>query len=349
MADLRSRGEVIKLATELGAPVERLEFLAEHDTERIRELRTAASAAMFGRNEERLLRLAALANLIPPALTAKIAAVALGPMLSARVAGVLNPTDAVKLAKHLDPVFLTELSKSLDPKRVEPILRRLPVDLVVDVGRRLLAQGEHLTLGRFTSAVDVQAALGVVEGSDPAGVLQVALNTEDPGALEAIVAGLDDSMLAGVLRAAVEDGAYDDALALLASLSTTSTRRLIGQLHVIEPGERNELVAAVVRNDAWHHILPAIEGVEASVLHGIVNVEATLDAAVIDRVLEVAREHNLGPAVVTLVLALDNAHLDVISGSTMLAQADVRTWLVENAGVADRLVLAVLAELGFKH
>lgn len=239
MADLRARVEVAKLVSELGTPPETLEFLTDHDADELRALRTAISAAMFARNEDRVVRIAALSKRLPTALTAKIAQIALGPMLSARVAGVLDPAEAVKLAQHLDPAFLTELGKSLDPKRVEPILRRLPTELVVDVGRRLLAQGEHLTLGRFVAAVDVEAALGVVEGASGADFLQVALHTEEPSALAAIVERLSDEVLTEVTRAAVSDNLYDDALTHLLSLSPDRVQRLLDQHRVVEQDDKH--------------------------------------------------------------------------------------------------------------
>lgn len=347
MTDLRSRVEVTKLAGELGSTTEKLGFLTDHDADRIRELRAALSTAMFSRHEDRLIRIASLTNLIPPSLAAKIAEIALGPMLSARVAGVLNPTDAVRLAKHLDPAFLTELSKSLDPQRVQPILRRLPTELVVDVGRRLLAQGEHITLGRFVAAVDVEAALGVVEGANGSDLLQVALHTEEPSALEAIVERLPDTVLGTVIRTAADDGAWDDALTLLSALSDHSTRRLLGQLGAVLPEECNDLVSAVIRNDAWQHVLPGIDGLDGTVLRNVVNVPATLDVDVIDRLLTIAHELDHGPAIVQLVLGLDDEHLSVVEASKVLAQPDARTWLRAHAGVGERLVVAVLTELGF--
>jgi hypothetical protein len=51
---------------------------------------------------------------------------------------------------------------------------------------------------------------------------------------------------------------------------------------------------------------------------------------------------------VQLVLGLDDQHLEVVHDSTMLARADVRAWLKQRAGVSERLVVAVLVELGFE-
>lgn len=300
MADLLSRVEVTKLASDLGGNAHRLDFLAEHDAGQVRELRMAISAAMFSRNKDKLARIAAMSNRLPASLTAKIAQVALGPMLSARVAGVLAPDDAVKLAKHLDRAFLTELSMGLEPKRVEPILRRLPGEMVIDVGRRLLERGEHITLGRFVASVDVEAAVGVVEGASGSDLLKVALYTEDPKALDAIVQRLSGSTLAGVLRAAAIEDSFDDALTLLAHLGDASSKKLLEQLDGIGPEDRAGLVTAVTRNDSWEDVLPGIDGLDGALRRDLLHHVVTLNASVIDRVMAVAREHGLASVVETL-------------------------------------------------
>ena len=98
MGDLRSRIEVTKLARELGVAEAELSFLTASTPEDLRELRRLTSAALFTRNEDRVKLLAALSRMLPVPLTAKIAEVALGPALSARVAGVLDPREASRLA-----------------------------------------------------------------------------------------------------------------------------------------------------------------------------------------------------------------------------------------------------------
>lgn len=345
MGDLASRIEVAKLAHELRADESDLHFLVSRSPQELRRLRGHVAEALFTRHEDRVLRLASLSKLLPVPITAKIAELALGPMLSARVAGVLDGRDAAKLAGHLDPKFLTEVSVSLDPKRVAPIVTALPDDLVVDVGRRLLAKQQHLVLARFVSVVDVKLALAVVESGTADDLLKVALYTDDTAALDGIVQHLPDLMLAEVLHAADKENAWDAAVNLVTSLSAESLARIVNQIGVVEAGSRNHLVAAVDDNDVWEHVLPALTELDALTASALVNVPHTLDVAVIDRVLGLARELDLAPVVVHLVLGMDDAHLDVVRRSELAQDEQVQQWIIDNSGVARSLVEPVIEAL----
>lgn len=345
MGDLASRIEVTKLATELRAEESDLLFLVSRTPEELRRLRGHVAEALFTRHEDRVLRLASLSKMLPVPLTAKIAELAMGPMLSARVAGVLDGRDAAKLASHLDPKFLTEVAVSLDPKRVAPIVTALPDDLVVDVGRRLLAKNEHLVLARFVSVVDVRLALTVVESGTAEDLLKVALYTDDTGALDGIVQHLPDAMLAEILRAADTTNSWDAAVNLVTSLSRESLARIVNQIGVVEPDSRNNLVTAVDENDVWEHVLPALIELDAPTAAALVNVPRTLDVAVIDRVLRLSRELDLASVLVHLVLGMDDAHLDVVRQSELVQDPETQTWLIESSGMARKLVEPVIESL----
>ncbi|QIK76341.1 hypothetical protein [Nocardioides piscis] len=215
MADLRSRIEVAKLASELGTTTERLAFLAEHDVEDIRALHTTISTVLHERNEDRITRLAGLAPLLPTAITARIAEHAMGPLVSARFAGAISPDDAAKLAKKLRPAFLSEVAACLDPQRAKTLLSRLPDSLLIDAGRGLREKHEHVSLGRFVAVVNTEVALGVMDGSSGDELLQVGLFTEAADALAAIIDRLPDDRLVEVLQAARARDIYEDAVALL--------------------------------------------------------------------------------------------------------------------------------------
>jgi hypothetical protein len=230
VSHLAVRVEIAKLAHELSVGADELAFLAEVPAESVRALRGDVALALFHRHEARFRRLARLSHLAPVPITAKIAEVAFGPLLGARVAAVMDPDLAVRLAARLSPGFLTDLAVRLDPVRAEPIIRGLPVPLVQEVGARLLDRGEHLVLGRFVSVVDVEAALAVVAGASPADLLQVALCTEDVDALEAVMSRLPDDRLVGVLEAGRAPESVDDLAALLESVSDTTRDRLLGLL-----------------------------------------------------------------------------------------------------------------------
>lgn len=346
MGDLLSRIEVTKLARELEVAEADIIFLASSSPMEIRDLRRIVSAALFARNEDRVRLLAALSRVLPVSITAKIAELALGPMLSARVAGVLDPREASRLASHLNAGFLAALSPSLDPARVAPILRGLPAELITEVGRQLLKQREYVTLARFVPVVDIEVAMNVVANATGADLLQVAIYCDEPAALDAIAARVPDAMLGEIIRAASDANAYDAAVSLLTSFSAETCGRLVGQIEAVPDQAREELISAIAEHDVWPSILPALRSVDQDTLKAMVNVPTTLDAGLIDRVVYHARALDLAPVLVQLVLAFDDAHLDALRGSKQLRDSAVQEWLLANAGVGTRLIVPVLEALG---
>jgi hypothetical protein len=346
VGDLLSRIEITKLARELDRDEEGLAFLRDRSPAELRDLRNAISAARFERHEDRVTRLAGRSRLLPTPLMAKIARLALGPMLCGRVACVLNPRDAAKLATHFDAAFLADLSVALDPARVRPLISALPADLLVSSGRQLLAKGEHLTLARMVAVVDLEVALTVVDEGTPEDLLQVALFTEEQAVLDSIVAELPDETLAGVVQAAAEADAYDAAVTVLAALSPASCARLVSQVHVVEGEQVAALVAAVAEHDMWPHVLPSLHLLEQDVVRRLVNVPATLDPAVVGTVVDHARSLDLGQPLGDLLRALDDEHVAVLSQVKVLHDPDVQAWLTESSGASSPLVASVLDGLG---
>lgn len=345
MPRLVAQTEVTKLKQELGVSDQRLSFLAELDAGDLGNLRHHISHALFSRHETRFHTLASLSRAMPTAITAKVAEYALGPMLSARVANVLDPGQAVKLANGLSPEFLTEVSRGLDPSRSTNIIRGLPHKLIVDVGLRLLGQGEFLTLGRFVSVVTVDDAVAVIEGANAEQVLQTALMTEDPTALDSIVRRLSDERLSEVVETAIGSDHFDDALALLAVLSQQSKDRIVRFAADQPPEQINGLIAAVMRNDVWGDVLPSLNALGESVLQRMVNVPAMLEPKVLSVVVQRARELDLGTVLVPLVLGMDEDHLARLEDVPELRDPETQDWIIQGAGVAERLVRAVLIEL----
>jgi hypothetical protein len=221
-----ARVEARKTAHQLGVEPAEVDFLTALDPDVVRDLRERIDAARFARHDDRFRRLAALSSLPPPRIVARIAQGALGPMLAARVAAVMPADTAVALAGRMEPEFLTALSVHLDPRRADAIVRGLPDGLVVDVGRRLLEQGEHLTLGRLVSVVDTDAALEVVAEADGEALLDIAVLTEDPEALDRVLERLDDDRLAAMVRAGDAD-----RLAALHALVSSDTRARLERLN----------------------------------------------------------------------------------------------------------------------
>lgn len=335
MGDLATRIEITKLAHAIGVPEDELTFLASSTPGDVRDLRDLASAAIFRRNESRVKRLAAGSRTFPAAVSAKIAQMALGPLLSARVAAALDPKDAAKLAKQLDVDFLAELAASLDPDRAAPILQQLPDDLLLSVGRKILAAGDHPTLGRFFSVVPTEVAVQIATSGSPRDVLQVALFADDPSALDAVVRALSDEVLGQIVVASTDGGLYDAAVSLLLTLSQDSADRIVAQVGAVEDGALDGLVAAIDEHDVWSAVVPALRTLDQAQLGRLVNVPITLRQRVIDRFVGTA--HDLGQAdtIAATLAVLDADHLETIKGSEVAGNRALQDWVIESAGAGE--------------
>lgn len=232
MGDLRSRIEVAKLARELEVAEDELSYLTHSAPAELRELRRVTSEALFSRHEARAKALASASGILPTAVAAKISEKALGPGLSARVAGVMEPAEAAKMAGHLSPAFLLDLAIRLDPARVGPIVARLPRDVVLDVAHRLLAADELITLARFVAIVDTDVVVDVAERATGRQLLEVALYTEDDAALDAVSEGLPDATLAAMIDAASDGEERAAALELVSRLSAEKSERVLALVDV---------------------------------------------------------------------------------------------------------------------
>jgi hypothetical protein len=336
MSNLMARIELQKLAGVIDLQESDLGYLAHLGADQLRELRETVSTALYSRHESRFGRMAAVSKLVPAAISAKASGL-VGPALSAQVAGALDPQHAVKLAKAMKPSFLADVTTYLDPGRVTEIVKAMPPGVVVPVGQTLLKRKEFLTLGRFTSVVDPDTALAASEGADGMGLLHLALYTEDRSALDAIVTRIDDERLGTATAAAAASGEYDEALALMEVLSPANRARVIEEAAKLNDTERNDLIAGVIRNDAWAMLLEPLDKVSHDALKKVLNVPVTAEAAVFDVVLDQAIKADRTEVFEAILLALDGAHVTALSASKVLSRSTFKKWVSKTPGMAERL------------
>lgn len=279
MSALLARVERVKLAHQLGVDVEELEPLGDLTAAEVLELRRMVTHTLFAPHEHRFSRMAALAKRIPATLAAKGSQVALGPLISARVAAVTDPSLAMKLIPHLSTRFLAEMAPHIDPSRVADIVRDMPADLLVEVGHRLIAEGHFRTLGAFVTCAPVPTAIRVVETAAPLDLLQVALYADDVKALDRVILALADDHLAAVLEAAEREDSLDDALALLELIGVPSRTKAVRIAAGLDEDVRDGLIRAVDRNQAWPALVPVLDELtDDDVLH-VLDVPALRDTA----------------------------------------------------------------------
>jgi hypothetical protein len=145
--------EVLKLARMLERRPDQLSYLEQLTLGDLRELRERITEVLWNAHDGVLNRLATASKLLPSGISATISERAFGPLLSARLASLLDPERAVDVATKLSPPFLADVAIELDPRRASEVIERLPAlppDQRAEISRR----------ARETGAIDRLGVLG---------------------------------------------------------------------------------------------------------------------------------------------------------------------------------------------
>jgi hypothetical protein len=222
---LRSQAEVLKLARLLGQAPERLEYLQAVPLTDLRELREQVTDVLFSAQSTALARLAAASKLLPIGLIATIAEKAFGPLVSARIAGLLEPSRAVAVAAKLPPAFLADVAIELDPRRASDVIAKIPAGQIADVTRELVRRDEHVTMGRFVGHLSDEALVAAIGEMDDLVLLRVTFVLEEQERLERIVWLMPERRLESIAEIAAGGKLALEARELLTHARTGSARR----------------------------------------------------------------------------------------------------------------------------
>jgi hypothetical protein len=169
---LEIRAEILKLARLLGRDPHSLSYLEQVPAADIRALREQVTDMLFTAHGHTLSRLAAASKLLPVGLAATIGERAFGPVLCARVAGMLEPSRAVEIAARLPTPFLADVAIDIDPRRASDVIGRIPPAQVAAVTRELVRREEHVTMGRFVGHLADEAIAAALTAMDERALLQ---------------------------------------------------------------------------------------------------------------------------------------------------------------------------------
>jgi hypothetical protein len=235
---LDTRAEILKLARLLGREPDTLAYLDQVPAEDLRALRELTTERLFSAHGNTLARLATASKLLPTGLVATIGERAFGPLLSARVAGLLEPARAVDVASKLPSSFLADVAIELDPRRASDVIGQMPAQRVADVAAELVGRQEYVTLGRFVGHIGTEALQASLEVMSDSDLLRVAAVLEQKDGLDELVGMLPADRLSGVIDAAAQDDLWAEARDLLSHLSDGRAASLTAG---ISPAQREEL------------------------------------------------------------------------------------------------------------
>ena len=246
---LQAHAEVMKLARLLGREPDELGYLERLGPDDLRALRDSVTETLYDANGGSLGRLAAASRLLPSGLTATIGQRAFGPLLSARLAGLLDTDKAVDVATKLPPPFLADVAVELDPRRASDLIASIAPALIGQVTAELVARREYVTMGRFVGHLSDDAITAALAAMDDEALLQVAFVLEDKSQLSRLFAKLTKERSAGVIAAAAQDGLWLEALDLLNHLRKRQRKEMVLAALALDEPAREAILDTIIAHD----------------------------------------------------------------------------------------------------
>lgn len=256
---LQAHAEVLKLARLLQREPESLAYLESLSVDDVRALRERVTEALFDAHSGSLRRLAAASRLLPVGLSASMGESVFGPLLSARLTGLLDPGRAAEMASKLPAPFLADVAVEMDPRRASDLIARIPADQIAQISIELMARGEYVTMGRFVGHLSREAIEGALAAMDDRALLGVVFVLEDKDGLPDLVALLPANRVAGVIQAAADNDLWVEALDLLDHLTPQQRDDMVAATLQLDPAALDAIVAAVIAHDLWEEVLPIAE------------------------------------------------------------------------------------------
>lgn len=257
------RAEVVKLARVLDLPPDVLAHLAL-DATALRSVREALSASLFDASRPTLQRVAKASKLLPNGTVARVGEHVFGPLLCARIVGLLAPEHAIDLTLRMPDEFLADTSTLLDPRQAQTLIAAMPTERVVAIAALLVERGDHVTLARFVDFLSRDT-------------------------IEAVIASIDDELVLLHIAAFVE--------------SETKLAELVDLI----PRERlRRMIVAVGAKGGplWLEALALAQHLDQCWKQTIGDLAAELDAAVLESMLDTARDFAAWDSVLPLIVAM---------------------------------------------
>lgn len=300
-ASLDARAEIVKLARLLELHPDDIEYLATVPPTALRKLREQVTDLLFGVDAGGLSRLVEHSDLLPPQLVAAITREAVGPFLTARIAGLIDPTMAVKVVRRLSPDFLTEVAIAMDPRRAHDVIGAIPDDVVLPITENLARRKEWIVMGSFVGHLDDRTSKAALDAVEDVGLLKIAFVMEDKAQLGDQLAMLSDERLVGVLDVAAEEGLWPEALDLMITLRGEQRARVIDVVVHQDAALVDSLIASIYEHDLWEAVFRVVAETTdpAPVLDATVRAPAAVFRSMIEAIDEFAMwdslRHLLGP------------------------------------------------------
>jgi hypothetical protein len=222
-----SRAEIAKLARLLGLEDPgSLSYLRDVPAAELRDYREAVTELLYDDPRAMLQRAADAAPLLPIYVLSTVGEHALGPVVCARLTGLIAPDRAVEVSRHFSIDFLAQLAAELDPRRAVAVVTAMPRKRVVGIAVAMAARGEHVAMGRFVAHLDDETLAACVQKLTDEDLLRVAFVLEGMERLDEIFDLVGIERTRSMLESAEAMGLGEEARYLVENLSARHRKQL---------------------------------------------------------------------------------------------------------------------------
>jgi hypothetical protein len=226
-AATESRAEAVKLGRLLGLDgPESLAYVHQVPASELRDYRNAVTELLYDTDRALLQRVADAARLLPARTLATIGEHALGPLVCARITGLLDPKRAAEISRHFPIDFLAQVAAELDPRRAVDVVASTPPDRVLEIALAMAARAEHVAMGRFFAHLDDDALAGCIEELTDEDLLRVVFVLEGKDRLDGVFELVGLERTRRMLDGAESMGLGEEAVDLLGHLNARQRKEL---------------------------------------------------------------------------------------------------------------------------
>ena len=311
--------EILKLARLVDAEAEQLSYLQYVAPQDIRDLREQVTVVMFDADRQMLQRVASATKLIPGKLAAVIGERAFGPLLCARVTGLLEPSRAVEIAGRLPTEFLAEVAVLLDPRRASRVIAEIPAKQIGEITSTLAEREEFIAMGGFVGHLPEASLRSAVDAVDDETLLLTAYVLETKSNLGALLGLLSEQRLESIISTAHELDLWVEALDVLSYVSEDQRGQLGDIAAAAEDEVLDGMVSAAEREGLWADVLPVTRAMSPDSRTRFAKLESVQTRPILEQIIGAAHEHRLWSPLIGFATEFEQATqlqvADLIAGA----------------------------------
>lgn len=224
----QTRPEAIKLARMLRLDAgEPPEYLLTVPARELVSYRNSLAELLYDDEMTLMRRMVDAAPLLPSQMLATVAEKALGPVICARLLGLLAPERAADIAKHLSVGFVAETAAELDPRCAVDVVTAMPDDQVVSIALTLAANREYVAMGRIVTHLPPGPLATTIERLSEEQLLRISFVLDDKSQIKRLAEVVGADRVRQILAGADALGLAEEAEDLCGHL-TAAQRKLFG-------------------------------------------------------------------------------------------------------------------------